>query len=77
MNSSMKKILLTLTALAAVPAALAGGMYGCSGSGYYGGGWMFLKLIGFLVGAFLFSIIFWWTHVWIVQDKGQLKRKKK
>tara|TARA_Y100000034_G_scaffold5829_1_gene6464 strand:- start:10624 stop:10956 length:333 start_codon:yes stop_codon:yes gene_type:complete len=45
--------------------------YGKIGHGAFGSG--ILKIVYFAFAAFLFSIIFWLTHNWLV--KGKKKRK--
>ena len=70
----MKKLVLATAALSIMPAVLAdygdmmgeGHMIGWTGGSY----WMSLAgVIFFAIAAFLFSIIFWATHNWLVKGK--------
>jgi hypothetical protein len=68
----MKKAILLSMLLLLLPSVLAdygdmmsGGMMG--GAGWFGMG--LVGLIYFAIGAFVFSVIFWLTHNWLVKDK--------
>lgn len=37
--------------------------------GSKGVAWGLLKLVYFVLGTFIFSVIFWATHVWLVKGK--------
>ena len=39
-----------------------------------GADWWALKFVGFVLGSFVFSLIFWATKNWL--EKGSKKRKK-
>ncbi|MBU1974554.1 MAG: hypothetical protein KKH52_04110 [Nanoarchaeota archaeon] len=43
-----------------------------TGSG--GVGWWALKGVGFILGSFVFSVVFWATKNWL--EKGRKKKKK-
>lgn len=72
-----KTILLGLLPLA-VPAVMAdygdvmgpGMMWGYGTTGGWVGMW-FLGLIYLAVAAFVFSVVFWLTHNWLVHGKGK------
>jgi hypothetical protein len=67
----MKKIILfgALFALLSQPVLADWGMM--DGTGMMGTGMGLVGLVYFAVGAFIFSVIFWLTHNWLVP-----KRKK-
>jgi len=74
----MKKLIVgALSTVPFFPAVLAGGYGSCGGMGGYYGSYVLYKLLGLIAVTLLVSIIFWWTYVWIVQDKGKLFKKKK
>lgn len=66
----MKTATPLLTAVLASTSVLAGGMYKSGSYAVYQG-------LMFLVAVFLASVIFWWTYLWMVEDKGKLTRKRK
>ncbi|NQU78301.1 hypothetical protein HQ545_00880 [Candidatus Woesearchaeota archaeon] len=66
----MKKAILLSMFLLLVPAVLADyGMMGdwgmMGGAGWFGMG--ILGLLYFMIGALVFSVIFWLTHNWLVK----------
>jgi hypothetical protein len=64
----MKKIIYPLILILASPAVLADwGMMGDYGMSGYGMG--VFGIIYFALAAFIFSVIFWMTHNWIVPKK--------
>jgi len=44
------------------------GAEGCAASGMHVG-WGLLKVVWFVVAAFVFSLIFWGTHNWLASKK--------
>ena len=65
----MKKIIYPLTLILAIPVVFADwgmmGDYGMMGSGTMG----LFGVVYFALAAFVFSVIFWLTHNWIVPKK--------
>ena len=49
------------------------GAEGCAAGGMKLG-WMLLKVIFFVVAAFVFSLIFWGTHNWLASKKKRKRR---
>ncbi len=68
----MKKLLVPISLVLASSKALAD-MGMMEGYGMMGGagmfGWGLLWLVWLVLGAFLFSAIFWLTYNWLVKDK--------
>lgn len=79
----MKKTVL-LAGLLVIPIALADGKWGCKGgegasgmmSGYSIFGFWLLKLAFIVLGAFLFSLVFWQTYKWIIKGNNSAKKRK-
>ena len=74
---NIKKTIVSLLSIAFIPAVLAEyGMMGyktgspMGGAGAYGA-------IYIVLGAFIFSIIFWGTYMWLVKGQNNKKTKKK
>lgn len=63
------RIATLIAATLATTPALAGGTY-------YSEPVMVLKGVVFLLVVFICSVIFWWTYLWMVQDKGKLLIRK-
>ena len=69
----MKKLVYSLIAALLLFAVVAsahmkyyGGRYGMMAAGASG---MVCGLIYFAIGAFVFSVIFWWVHNWMTKKK--------
>jgi len=69
----MKKIILFPLFLLLLSSAVSARGYMCGGGS---GGFLIYKLLALIVGSFVFSVVFWWTYLWIVKDKGRLKKRK-
>ena len=70
----MKKTAFVLALLSALPVAFADtgmmGDYGMMGTGFGGMfGYGLLWLVYFALAAFIFSVIFWWTHNWLAKKR--------
>jgi len=71
-GNKMKRVFLILGIITLIiPLVLADcdmiGSYGMMGSGMYGMG--LLGLIYLVIGAFIFSLIFWWVYRFIIKEK--------
>jgi hypothetical protein len=78
----MKKAMLFAMIVFALPTVIAdyGDMHGPGMmGGYWTGGWMIggwlLGLLYMAIAAFIFSVIFWLTHNWLVKAKKGHKHK--
>ncbi len=78
----MKKAIISISIFSILSSAVlaCGGNYtgcGLKGSHMYGGGlsWLIWKPLMFIIMAFVFSVIFWWTKGWL-ESKCTKKKKK-
>lgn len=66
----MRKLILLITTLLTIPAALADGWDMMGGYGMMGWGvGSFIGLVYFAIFSFVFSAIFWWTYKWLAKEK--------
>ena len=76
---NIKKIITAILSVAAIPAVLADyeyGMMGYNGGSHMGGTGIYGAIL-IVLGAFIFSIIFWGTYMWLVKGQNNKKTKKK